>query len=200
MTRPISEWQELGLMLRQRRNYLALTPEDVFEKTHISVETVNRLETGFFNEIPAIYLQDFLKRYAALLGLTEQRVFDQYERGLAEYETKRERERHVHRVKTRIGPLTRWLKYLVGLLAIVLAVQFFIVMKLLDENQLNIRNDGPSTVTLTRDGNTYQLEDKESLRFPGSGTMTISNPDKSVVVIQYGQYEKEISWTEFEVH
>lgn len=200
MTRPISEWQELGLMLRQRRNYLALTPEDVFEKTHISVETVNRLETGFFNEIPAIYLQDFLKRYAALLGLTEQRVFDQYERGLAEYETKRERERHVHRVKTRIGPLTRWLKYLVGLLAIVLAVQFFIVIKLLDENQLNIRNDGPSTVTLTRDGNTYQLEDKESLRFPGSGTMTISNPDKSVVVIQYGQYEKEISWTEFEVH
>jgi len=200
MTRPISEWQELGLMLRQRRNYLALTPEDVFEKTHISVETVNRLETGFFNEIPAIYLQDFLKRYAALLGLTEQRVFDQYERGLAEYETKRERERHVHRVKTRIGPLTRWLKYLVGLLAIVLAVQFFIVIKLLDENQLNIRNDGPSTVTLTREGNTYQLEDKESLRFPGSGTMTISNPDKSVVVIQYGQYEKEISWTEFEVH
>ena len=200
MTRPISEWQELGLMLRQRRNYLALTPEDVFEKTHISVETVNRLETGFFNEIPAIYLQDFLKRYAALLGLTEQRVFDQYERGLAEYETKRERERHVHRVKTRIGPLTRWLKYLVGLLAIVLAVQFFIVIKLLDENQLNIRNDGPSTVTLTRDGNTYQLEDKESLRFPGSGTMKISNPDKSVVVIQYGQYEKEISWTEFEVH
>lgn len=200
MTRPISEWQELGLMLRQRRNYLALTPEDVFEKTHISVETVNRLETGFFNEIPAIYLQDFLKRYAALLGLTEQRVFDQYERGLAEYETKRERERHVHRVKTRIGPLTRWLKYLVGLLAIVLAVQFFIVIKLLDENQLNIRNDGPSTVTLTRDGNTYQLEDKESLRFPGSGTMKISNPDKSVVVIQYGQYEKEISWTVFEVH
>ncbi|NLZ14247.1 MAG: hypothetical protein GXY29_08665 [Thermotogaceae bacterium] len=200
MTRPISEWQELGLMLRQRRNYLALTPEDVFEKTHISVETVNRLETGFFNEIPAIYLQDFLKRYAALLGLTEQRVFDQYERGLAEYETKRERERHVHRVKTRIGPLTRWLKYLVGLLAIVLAVQFFIVIKLLDENQLNIRNDGPSTVTLTREGNTYRLEDKESLRFPGSGTMTISNPDKSVVVIQYGQYEKEISWTEFEVH
>ncbi len=199
MTRPVSEWQELGLMLRQRRNYLALTPEDVFEKTHISVETVNRLEEGFLNEIPGIYLQDFLKRYAALLGLTEQRVFDKYAGGLADYETKSAKERHARQMKTRIGPISRWLKYLVGFLAIVVTLQLFIAIKLLNENQLFIRNEGASPVTITREGAVYRLGEKESVRFSGSAPLKISNPDRSAVVIQYGQYEKEISWTEFEV-
>lgn len=199
MTRPIGQWQELGRMLRQRRNYLLLTPEDVFDKTHISVETVDRLETGSFNEIPAIYLQDFLKRYAALLGLPEQRVFDQYSDGLTDYETKREKERHLSRMKTRVGPLTRWLKYLAGILAIVILTQTLVVVKLLEETQLRIRNDGPGIVTLTSNHNTYALASRESLRFSSSGPLKISNPDKSVVVIQYGQHEKEISWTEFEV-
>jgi cytoskeletal protein RodZ len=197
--RQISEWQELGLILHQRRSFLTLTPEDVFEKTHISIETVEKIEKGLFNEIPGIYLQDFLKRYTLLLGLTETRVNEKYEAGLAEYDRLSLKETRSHAIRERIGPVTRSLKYLLWALCIIIALQSLVLYRLMAENRVIVKNNGNETVEIRYGDSTRSLMKSEEMIFDKKTAFTVLNPGESSVMIQYGQQRKEISWIEFGV-
>ncbi|UCG34578.1 MAG: DUF4115 domain-containing protein [Candidatus Omnitrophota bacterium] len=61
------EW--LSTQLKQKREELGLSIEDVVEKTKLHPSAIRDLEAGNFHNINPIYLKGFIKIYAGFLGI-----------------------------------------------------------------------------------------------------------------------------------
>ena len=66
----MSDFEFPGQELRDRRNELKLSVDDVYRKLHIPVEFVVKIENGEIDALPdTCYTTGFLKTYCELLGL-----------------------------------------------------------------------------------------------------------------------------------
>ncbi len=66
-----------GDELRQQRESLGLSPQDVFEEVRIPVSYVEALERADFQSLPALsYAASFLRTYCVFLNLPSQRIVD----------------------------------------------------------------------------------------------------------------------------
>ncbi|WP_462324345.1 helix-turn-helix domain-containing protein [Desulfoplanes sp.] len=71
--------QELGELLRSSRQNAGLSLEEVNERTKISMFVLEALEKGDGSVLPhPVYTKGFIKNYARLLGLDEQRIVQDY--------------------------------------------------------------------------------------------------------------------------
>lgn len=192
-------WKELGMILYQRRNYLALTFQDVYDKIHFSVETIEKIEQGKLQEIPEIYLQDFLKRYTRLLGLPEDRIFQRYDQGLLEYQKQVKNTRNVQKIHHRTKPLSTGIKILAFLLSGVLLTQLWIASQAQKELQFWIQNQGIQSAEVFWKGERRMLPAGDSFSINENTSILIKNPFECTIMIKYGQKEWKIDWMEFEV-
>ncbi len=68
-----------GSDLRQIREALGITCEEIYNATRISVSIISAIESDDTANLPSpLFLKNFLKTYAALLAMDPQRVMDGY--------------------------------------------------------------------------------------------------------------------------
>ncbi len=75
---PAAPKPAIGQTLRNRRLQKSLTAEQVAQETRIHIKFIRALEEERWKDFPArVYLEGFLRRYAALLGLEESVLIQQ---------------------------------------------------------------------------------------------------------------------------
>jgi cytoskeleton protein RodZ len=93
--------KEIGDLFLQQRRKLEFTVEEVNRRTHIHVKVIRDIENGAFENIGAVYLKSFLKKYSDFLALDTSDIMKRYEalsssipiREFSVKEIKKERER-----------------------------------------------------------------------------------------------------------
>lgn len=72
---------ELGARLREAREELGLTLDDVEDRTRIRRAFIEALEEERFNDLPGdVYARGFIRNYASLLGLNAEELLQAYRR------------------------------------------------------------------------------------------------------------------------
>lgn len=72
------EMSKIGLRLREAREGLSKSLEDIHEETRITTEHLSRLEEGDFTFLPETYVRSFLKTYAQRVGLDSSEMLQEY--------------------------------------------------------------------------------------------------------------------------
>ena len=70
--------KEFGEALRMAREELHLTLEEIFEKTRISIKHLKAIEAGDFPSVPQTYVRAFIREYAQLVGLDDDKIVATY--------------------------------------------------------------------------------------------------------------------------
>ncbi len=114
--------QELGDLLRHAREAKGATLADAEEATRIRARYLEALEYGDEHSLPArVYVEGFVRNYAAYLGLPLQDVMARYRAAHHALETETPSLRPALRPVRMPGP-GRWLRVLIGLVLIALLV------------------------------------------------------------------------------
>ncbi|MGD8864163.1 MAG: helix-turn-helix domain-containing protein, partial [Anaerolineales bacterium] len=72
--------EEIGRTLKNRRERLGLTLEEVERSTRIRTNRLEALEAGEFDTLPSeVQLRGFLRNYADFLGLEPEDILESYE-------------------------------------------------------------------------------------------------------------------------
>ncbi len=72
------EMDRIGPMLKEARERLKLSLEDVHEETRITIQHLQYLEDSNFRFLPETYVKSFLKTYAERLGLDSEALLKEY--------------------------------------------------------------------------------------------------------------------------
>lgn len=71
--------QEIGRILKEKREELGMTLEDVQQATKIRTRYLEAIEAGNLSALPGmVYARGFIKSYAEFLGLDGQQLLDEY--------------------------------------------------------------------------------------------------------------------------
>ena len=77
--------QEIGEVLRERRESLGTSLEEIEAVTKIRLRYLKAIEEGQFHEIPGeVYVRGFLRKYAQCLGLDGEKIVEHYRQLLGE--------------------------------------------------------------------------------------------------------------------
>jgi cytoskeletal protein RodZ len=114
----------LGERLRSARKARALSVAQVAEALRLEEASIEALEDGRFDEMGApVFVRGHLKRYAALVGLSQEVVLDAYRAAVPDSEAppslagRREQADGV-----RVGPWVYWLAAALTLIAVIFAL------------------------------------------------------------------------------
>lgn len=78
---PLPDLPSAGQMLKQARNDNGLTQQQVADKLHLKLSSINDIENDKVNEsISMTFTKGYLKIYAKLVGLSDRRVLEAFER------------------------------------------------------------------------------------------------------------------------
>lgn len=69
---------EFGSALKQAREKAGITLEELFEKTRINLKHLRAIESGDFPSVPQTYVRAFIREYARIVGLDEDRTVEAY--------------------------------------------------------------------------------------------------------------------------
>ncbi len=72
---------ELGLELRNQREALGLSLEDVYQRIRINPDLLEAMESGNFEVLPEAYARLFVRKYAQELGLDSVEILRRFEHG-----------------------------------------------------------------------------------------------------------------------
>jgi cytoskeletal protein RodZ len=81
--------EEIGKILKERREQLNKSLEEIYNETKINTEFLKALEEENFTFLPETYVKAFLQTYAKSLGLNDTEILNKY---LANQEEKRQAE------------------------------------------------------------------------------------------------------------
>ncbi|MDP6779132.1 MAG: DUF4115 domain-containing protein [Candidatus Latescibacteria bacterium] len=73
---------ELGLELKNQREALGLSLEDVYQRIRINPDLLEAMESGSFQILPEAYARLFVRKYAQELGLDPTEIVQRFERGV----------------------------------------------------------------------------------------------------------------------
>lgn len=92
--RTIERFKTLGERLAKVREEAGYSPADVQEATGIRAEYIEAIERGRYTQLPgSVYIESYLKRYAAFLEVDPQYVLDLYRQGEARVIRRNQQER-----------------------------------------------------------------------------------------------------------
>lgn len=101
--REIKDTESLGYFLRTERERRGFSIAQIARKTMIDERYIMLLEENKFDKLPGVvYCKHFIKRYAEILGFTQQEVLQYYEQDL-----KGIYEQHVHGITMPRVPIAR---------------------------------------------------------------------------------------------
>lgn len=185
---------EIGRILQKYRKTKKISLEDISDRTHISVETLEMLENGNFDEIPELYLKNFIKRYSTILNLQTHSTIREYLN--AENKTG---QIPVIRKKRRNSPVALLLKIMIPVLICIICIQLY-VLNIQNQRELfRIINGGSGEVIIYDDNRTITLAAGESVNLNANDKVHVINKEKALIMVKYYDDTWEVFFEEFEV-
>ncbi|HOO32102.1 MAG TPA: helix-turn-helix domain-containing protein [Thermotogota bacterium] len=185
---------EIGRILQKYRKTKKISLEDISDRTHISVETLEMLENGNFDEIPELYLKNFIKRYSTILNLQTHSTIREYLN--AENKTG---QIPVIRKKRRNSPVALLLKIMIPVLICIICIQLY-VLNIQNQRELfRIINGGSGEVIIYDDNRTITLGAEESVNLNANDKVHVINKEKALIMVKYYDDTWEVFFEEFEV-
>ncbi len=188
--------EETGRHLRKIRTDKAFTKEAIFERTHISIATINKIEAGNFDDIPGIYLQDFLKRYCKVLGINAEEILKSLQTNNQKKKTKIP---ELPESGQRHSPVNIALWIMFPLLLFLMTFQILFLINFFNRETLKIENQGNKVAYITDNGKTTALNGNEDITLKEFGRIRIENPQKQLIVVEYYGRKWEVLFEKFEV-
>ena len=186
----------LGQTFKNARTQGSYSKETVSDATHISVETLGKIERGALSDFPDLYLKDFINRYAQFLGIKNNHTVEEFLGALEKKSTKIPKLKNQGRTKS---PVNYILKALIPLLIVVILIQIFIIRTQTDREAISITNLGKSEVLIETDENRLLLKPNETAKFENLFSAKVTNEEKSLIVVKYYEDIWEVFFKEFEV-
>jgi len=116
--------------LKTAREKSGLTLKELFERTRISVVNLEAIEEGHFHLLPVpIYTRNFIKTYAAALGVDSKPILQRYENYLLAIRTKEKEQGPEHPPDAPLVIILGQHKtalWVVGIVVVVAAISFFV--------------------------------------------------------------------------
>ncbi len=185
---------EIGNILQKYRKTKRISLKDISERTHISVETLEKLEAGDFNEIPELYLKNFIKRYATALGLNSHSTIHDY----LNAETRKDQIPIISK-KKRNTPVNIILKIMIPLLICIAGIQLYVLNIQSQREMLRISNKGEGEIVVNDGISDIILGSNESIDLNSNYKVHIFNEENSLIVVKYYDDTWEVFFEEFEV-
>lgn len=189
-------FEELGETLKKNRISSNFSKEQVYEKTHISVETIEEIENGELQNIPNIYLRDFIIRYSGFLGIrnnvdveTFLMILDQNEKRIPKIKKKNENRK----------PVKIMLIIMIPFLLLIILLQVLLVQKQQNREIVKITNKGNIEAVIQIEDERIPLKPNETLSFNDDFSGKVINTEKSLIVVEYYEDTWEVFFKEFEV-
>lgn len=187
---------ELGQTLKRARTDGEYSKETVSDATHISVETLVKIERGGLSDFPDLYLKDFINRYAQFLGIKNNHIVEEFLSGLEKKSSKIPKLKTQRKTKS---PVNYVLKALIPLLIAVVLIQIFIIRTQTDRQTITITNLGKSEVLIETNDKRLLLKPNETAKFENLFSAKVTNEEKSLIVVKYYEDIWEVFFKEFEV-
>src|SRR6056297_870397 len=175
-------FEELGETLKKNRISSSFSKEQVYEKTHISVETIEEIENGELQNIPTIYLKDFIIRYSALLGIRNSVVVEQFLQALVQND---KRIPKIKKSNDNRKPVKLMLIIMIPFLLLIIILQIFLVQKQQNREIVKITNKGNIEAMIYFEDERIPLKPNETLNFSDDFSGKIINTEKSLIVVEY---------------
>jgi len=189
-------FEELGETLKKNRISSSFSKEQVYEKTHISVETIEEIENGELQNIPTIYLKDFIIRYSGLLGIRNSLVVEQFLQALDQND---KRIPKIKKSNDNRKPVKLMLIIMIPFLLLIIILQIFLVQKQQNREIVKITNKGNIEAMIYFEDERIPLKPNETLNFSDDFSGKIINTEKSLIVVEYYEDTWEVFFKEFEV-
>ena len=187
---------QLGEILQKNRIKSGFSKEKVYEKTHISVETIEQIENGELSDIPNIYLKDFINRYSTFLEIQNDTAVEEFLSCLDQNSKKIPK---IKKENVNKKPVRMMMKTIIPVLLIIILLQVLLIQKQKDREIVKITNRGNSEVILRTNGDTIPLKPNETLTFEDNFSGKVINTEKSLIVVEYYEDTWEVFFKEFEV-
>ena len=188
--------EELGETLKKNRMSSGISKEQVYEKTHIGVETIDEIENGQLPNIPTIYLRDFVIRYALFLGIRNSMIVESFLMILDRNEKKIPK---IKRENESRKPVKILLIAMIPVLLIIIVIQVLLIQKQQIREIVQITNKGNVEAFIQLNDESILLKPNETLSFKDDFSGKIINTEKSLIMVEYYEDKWEVFFKEFEV-
>ena len=187
---------ELGDTLKKSRITSGISKEKVYEKTHISVETIEEIEKGELSDIPNIYLKDFVIRYSNFLGIRTSVIVEEF---FAYLDQKDQKIPKLKKESQNNKPVQKILKVMIPVLLIIILLQVLLIQKQQDREHIKITNKGNSEAIIQMKEERISIKPNETLIFTDDFSAKVINTEKSLIMVEYYEDTWEVFFKEFEV-
>ena len=189
-------FEELGDLLKKNRISSGFSKEQLSEKTHMSVETIEEIEKGELPKIPTIYLKDFIIRYSVFLGIrngasvkTFLDVLEQNEKRIPTLKKNDEKKK----------PVKILLMIMIPILLMIIFLQVLMIEKQQNRERVSITNKGDLEAVIQIGNDQISLKPNEQIQLTDDFSGKIFNMEKSLIVVEYYEDTWEVFFKEFEV-
>ena len=189
-------FKELGETLRKNRVSSGFSIEQVYEKTHIGIETIDEIENGRMPSIPTIYLRDFIIRYAIFLGIRNSMIVESFLMILDRNEKKIPK---IKRENNGRKPVKIILILMIPVLLIIIFIQVLLIRKQQSREIVQITNKGNVEAFIQINDKSIPLKPNETVSFKDDFSGKIINTEKSLIMVEYYEDKWEVFFKEFEV-
>ncbi len=189
-------FKQVGEQLKKARITKGLSKEKVFERTHISVETIEEIEKGELTDVPNIYLRDFIIRYSTFLGIRNQGTIEEFLLLLDQKDQKIPKIRKQTKGKKPVGLI---LQMMIPFLLSILLFQVLLIQKQNDREICKITNMGNTPVAVQMGEGQIFLNPNQTMTFTDNVKCQVINTEKSLIVVEYYEDKWEVFFKEFEV-
>ncbi|MFC1618295.1 helix-turn-helix domain-containing protein [Patescibacteria group bacterium] len=189
----IKSFERVGEILRRERESQEKELSDVAHSIRVRQENLQRLEDGYYNDLPAdVYTKGFIKSYAEYLGLSADRLLRLYnkERGIQDHIERDTGGPEANPKPIKPSVMTPRLIKLIAIIAVIAAAVWYLGVQLgnFSKNPHLSIHEPIDSLTLEEDFVTFRGEaDKQA-------ELTING--EGVFVNEDGSFEKEISLQE----
>ncbi|HPF16180.1 MAG TPA: helix-turn-helix domain-containing protein [Thermotogota bacterium] len=189
-------FKQTGDQLKKARIAKGLSKEKVFERTHISVETIEEIEKGELTDVPTIYLRDFIIRYSTFLGNRNQGIIEEF---LLLLDQKGQKIPKINKRTEGKKPVGLILQIMIPFLVGILFFQSWLIQKQHARELCKITNMGNTPVAIQTGGGQISLNPNQTISFGDTVKCRVINTEKSLIVVEYYEDTWEVFFKEFEV-
>lgn len=179
----MDKWVEIGKTLKDQRLLNGISSEVMARSLRISESLLIRIEEGALEEIAEVYARDTLKRCCLYLEIDPQALLDLYHQGHLEWKAS-------HPVMIRRGwkPVVWWNVLVLPVLVGCLVFLGYRANAMLQDQQPRLTNLGAYSIQYRQGEEDWQeLGIGQSIVFEIGSAITILNPEKNRVLVEYRQ-------------
>ncbi|MFP4460830.1 MAG: helix-turn-helix domain-containing protein [Thermotogota bacterium] len=189
-------FKEIGEEFKNTRVSSGIPKTQVYEKIHISVETIDEIENGELSNIPTIYLRDFVVRYSDFLGIRNAVLVETF---LTTLDQNEKRIPKIKKNNENRKPVRIILILMIPVLLLIILIQMALIQRQQSREMVKITNKGKIEAIIQFEDENIPLKPNETLSFKVDFSGRIINTEKSLIVVEYYEDTWEVFFKEFEV-